>query len=245
MIQFKKNSNLYFINPIPVWKRIITEDDVGMSLVDFNDKLVSYANELYTGWEVDVPDERHLDKSQISDDYFTEMNNRHFFKQKNEPSVGKWHAVKPNNFLNLDIPEVKLLKNIILSDYKKALLEYNQIEQLDGIEFLEKLSHILDESWIQFYKNGDYKVLHNHLRYWEDINIQNIWAGGYYIDDGSPDIHQPYSGRFEFNIRNSHYIIKPVSGMILLWPGDILHMVHPFYGEGIRKCVNFNLSTRN
>jgi hypothetical protein len=82
------------------------------------------------------------------------------------------------------------------------------------------------------------------LRYWEDTDIHNIWAGGYYIDDGKPDIYQPYSGRFEFNIRNSHYIVKPTNGTILLWPGDILHMVHPFYGDGVRKCVNFNLSTR-
>jgi hypothetical protein len=244
MIPYRKEGNLYLINPIPVWKRELTSDDVGMQVDVFNEKLVSIATEFYSNWEIEVPDERHIDKSQISYDYFLEMDNREFFKQNNEPSVGKWHAVKPNNFLDLQIAEVQILKNILLSDYRNALNQYEQIEEGSVFNLTENTSYVMDESWIQFYKNGDYKVLHNHLRYWGDVDIHNIWAGGYYIDDGNPDIYQPYSGRFEFNIRNSHYIVKPTNGMILLWPGDILHMVHPFYGDGVRKCINFNLSTR-
>lgn len=243
MLKFKENSHLHFISPVPVWKRVVTDKDLGMPLKDFNDRLVKIATDYYKAWEVEVPDERHIDKSQISSDEFNSLNNRDFFRQETEPAVGKWHAVKTNNFLDLDFPEVKLLKKLILKDYMTALEEYSLVEKSNLSSFLKNCDFVIDESWIQFYKNGDHKVLHNHLRYGDDFNIKNIWAGGYYIDDGSPDIHQPYSGRFEFNVRNSHYIVKPVSGMIMLWPGDVLHMVHPFYGSSVRKCINFNLST--
>jgi hypothetical protein len=30
----------------------------------------------------------------------------------------------------------------------------------------------------------------------------------------------------------------------MLWPGDILHAINPFYGEKERICINFNLSSR-
>ena len=143
--------------------------------------------------------------------------------------------------------EVKKLKQIILNDYSKVLKQFSELEYDTeyNTDELNKSEFKLDESWMQFYKNGDYKVLHNHLRYEKDDNFKHIWAGGYYINDGNPDKWQPYSGRFEFNIRNNRYFVKPESGMIMLWPGDILHAVNPFYGSEDRICINFNLSLRN
>lgn len=241
-----ESNGLHLLSPIPIWKRKITNDEVG-NVENFNSKLIEISNQFYKQWETEVPDEKHLDKSSISDEYIEELNDRDIFSHTQKPAVGKWHAVPTNNFLNLDVPEVKKLKQIILNDYSKVLKQFSELEYDTeyNTDELNKSEFKLDESWMQFYKNGDYKVLHNHLRYEKDDNFKHIWAGGYYINDGNPDKWQPYSGRFEFNIRNNRYFVKPESGMIMLWPGDILHAVNPFYGSEDRICINFNLSLRN
>lgn len=243
MYKYAPNSNLHLINPIPVWKRIIKDEEVGQPIRQFNNKLVEIARDFYREWEIEVPDERHtLEKSNFPLEYYDELDKREFFYQSNYPAVGKWHAVQTNGFLNIDEKEVILLKSILLNDYKDMLTEYFNNE-FDGVQYYNE-NHVVDESWIQFYKNGDYKVQHNHLRYSEQIEMKNIWAGGYYLTDGEPDIRQPYSGRFGFNARNKTYLVKPEEGMILLFPGDAIHEVFPFYGKKERICCNFNLSTR-
>lgn len=239
-----KHGNLHFLQPIPLWKRIITEDEIGMPLQEFNNKLKQIAKEYYEEWVIEVPDEKYLEKSRIGESNVQRLSNREIFSHRNDPAIGKWHAVQTNNFLDIDAEEVKLLKDILMNDYITALHEYSKLT-FDAPEDAKNASNpVMDESWMQFYKNGDYKVLHNHLRYDDAPKYKNIWAGGYYIDDGDPDKWQPYSGRFEFNIRNNKYFVKPEPGLIMLWPGDILHAVHPFYGKRERICVNFNLSTR-
>jgi hypothetical protein len=243
MKKYSENSNLYLINPIPVWKRKITDEEVGQPISEFNDKLIEIAKNFYQEWELEVPDEKHVEKkSQLSMEYYEELDKREFFYQSNYPAVGKWHTVETNKFINIDEPEVNLLRKIILGDYHKMLTEYFDNE-FDGVQYFNK-NHVIDESWMQFYKNGDYKVQHNHLRYYEQLEFKNMWSGAYYLRDGKPDIRQPYSGRFGFNARNKTYLVKPEEAMILLFPADAVHEVFPFYGESERVCLNFNLSTR-
>lgn len=243
MKKFDENSNLHLIDPIPVWKRMITNEELGCSVKEFNDKLIQIAKKYYEEWLLEVPDEKHIDKSTIPQHYFEEMNNREAFEQVSYPAIGKWHGVKTNNFLDVLDKEVQLLKKIILGDYQKCLTEYFNFE-FNGVQNFNH-NHRMDESWLQFYKNGDYKVKHNHLRYSHtETEHKNMWAGGYYLSDGEPDITQPYTGRFCFNTRNKNYIVKPEEGMILLFPADVVHEVFPFYGKSERICLNFNLSTR-
>ena len=241
-----QDGSLHLLNPIPVWKRIITEEEVGCSIEVFNNNLINAAKQHYQNWEVEVPDEKHLDKSSIGKESINELSNREIFSHSEKPSIGKWHAVPTNNFLNLEIPEVRQLKDILVRDYQMALKQFANLE-FDTTYNLNEINALLpkmDESWIQFYKNGDNKVLHNHLRYEASDEYKHIWAGGYYINEGKPDKWQPYSGRFEFNIRHNRYFIKPKTGMILMWPGDILHAVNPFYGSEERICINFNLHSQ-
>ena len=82
-----------------------------------------YAKQFYDEWVLELPDEKHLDKSGIGEASIELLNNRPMFSHKNEPAVGKWHAVATNGFLNLEVPEVKLLKSILVNDYKKVLRE--------------------------------------------------------------------------------------------------------------------------
>ncbi len=68
------------------------------------------------------------------------------------------------------------------------------------------------------------------------------WAGAYYVDDGAPDPSMPYSGVLSFRVRDQNYLFRPKPGLLLLWPSEILHEVHPFYGTRDRVAINFNIS---
>ena len=92
-----------------------------MPLQKFNDKLKQIAKEYYEEWAVEVPDEKYLEKSRIGESNVQRLNSREIFSHRNDPAIGKWHAVQTNNFLNIDAEEVKLLKSILMNDYATAL----------------------------------------------------------------------------------------------------------------------------
>ena len=249
MEKFKNSQHLHYVAPVPVWYQILTPEDLGESVLSFNEKLKKIAKEYYAEWQVEVPDEKHLCISMFSKQMIQGISEQKTFNQRYSPAEGKWHAVPTNNFLNIDEPEIKKLKDIVMRSYSQALKEYHDSLNLFFMDYslescLKTHKSNVDESWIQFYKNGDYKVLHNHLRYGFDPAFEHIWAGGYYIQDGMPDPYQPYTGKFSFRIRDCNYYVKPEEGLIMLWPGDILHEVHPFYGDSERVCINFNLSMK-
>ena len=68
-----QDGSLHLLNPIPVWKRIITEEEVGCSIEVFNNDLIHAAKQHYQNWEVEVPDEKHLDKSSIGKESINEL----------------------------------------------------------------------------------------------------------------------------------------------------------------------------
>ena len=86
-------------------------------------------------------------------------------------------------------------------------------------------------------------MLHNHERYGPPYP-QHRWSGAYYIADGTPDETMPYSGMFSFRVRGTNYFVRPRPGLLMLWPADILHEVHPFYGAERRVVINFNINGR-
>lgn len=52
----------------------------------------------------------------------------------------------------------------------------------------------------------------------------------------------PYSGVLSFRVRNVNYFVRPAAGLLILWPADVLHEVHPFYGARERVVINFNIN---
>ena len=213
---------IVYFAPIPLYYKIIDVDDIE----EFNKKLSCIAKQEFSKELLDVPDEHYDDR------IIKIYKDQDFFVEHSKPSIGKWHGIKTNNFLSLSskYSEVDFLKNIILNEYKKtiSLLHKNEIEP------------ILTENWIQFYKDGDSKILHNHERY-EDHEYKNLWSGAYYIDDGNPKEFAKYSGLFSFKIREKNYYIKPKPGLMIMWESDLLHQVHEFYGERERIVLNWNI----
>ncbi len=223
----RKNANflnfkddIYHLAPIPIVYKILNNTE------NLNKQLIGIAKKISENI-LDVPDERQIEKLGNPIVFSDEV-----WKEDQKPAVGIWHRVATNNFLRIDEDPVKEIKKIIEDEYAKVL-------QLTTI--ISSITPEISESWIQFYKNGDSKVLHNHERYGPPYPSER-WSGAYYLDDGNPDPHMPYSGIFSFRVRDSNYYIKPKAGLLLMFPADILHEVHPFYGKKNRIVINFNIN---
>jgi hypothetical protein len=215
--------DLYHLAPIPVFYRVLDDPD----LSSWHAALVRIARERFSKDVLEVPDERHVQELGKVPAF-----PGHSWAEEHPPAVGIWHCVPTNGFLDLPEAPVQRLRERVLAEYVKTL---RVLEQYDGRKPL------LNESWIQFYRDSDAKVLHNHERYDRPF-FDRMWAGGYYIDDGAPAADMKYSGAFSFRVREVNYFVRPKPGLLMMWPADILHEVHPFYGQRERVVVNFNLS---
>lgn len=213
---------IFYFAPIPLYYKYINVENID----NFNETLKNIAINNQSKEVLQVPDERFDEKTiQIYEDL-------DFFAESYTPSIGKWHGIKTNNFLGLSkkYPEVSFLKNAIIEEYKNTISLLNN----------EDVNPILTENWLQFYENGDAKILHNHERY-EEHEYKNLWSGAYYLDDGNPKDLVKYSGLFSFKIGETNYYIKPKPGLMLMWPSHLLHQVHEFYGERERIVLNWNI----
>jgi hypothetical protein len=214
--------DVFHLAPIPVFYKVLDDVDVGA----LNAELIAAARAAMPREVLEVPDDRHRDTlGQVPD--FTAQQ----WKETHPAAVGIWHRVPTNAFLELQDTSVAWLKTKVLTEYVKTL---QLLGDYDGRKAL------LTESWIQFYQRGDQKVLHNHERY-DAPWYEQLWAGAYYLSDGSPDPAMKYSGVFSFKVRGASYFIKPRPGLLMMWPADVLHEVHPFYGTSERVVINFNL----
>jgi len=212
--------------PIPLLYRTIDVVD----LSQFNSDLLAAARKAFSKEILEVPDERHLhDLGSVPP--FPSV----AWREPQRPAVGVWHRVPKNSFLNLDNPAVNRLRAIVLESHRH-LVEIVGEEDYRGSELME--------NWIQLYQQGDYKVLHNHERYQTPF-ITNMWVGVYYIQDGEPDYDKKYSGLISFSIRGCNYLVRPKPGLLMIWPSDILHEVHAFYGKRERVVVNFHVRNVN
>lgn len=220
------SEDLFHLAPVPfIYHQV--EDE---KLSHWHSQLITDAHQSFSESILEVPDVRHI-KDLGAPPQFDALT---WSEDQNTP-IGVWHNVPTNGFLNLDREAIKTLRDLIEKRYLNVL-------KLMGIE--DEHEAWISESWIQFYKNGDYKVLHNHERYGPPYP-HNSWAGAYYIEDGLPDPTMPYSGILSLRIRQTNYYIRPRPGLLVMWPSDILHEVHPFYGSQERVVVNFNINTKN
>jgi hypothetical protein len=208
--------------PVPVLYRMLDWAD----LADFNGKLADVARQVFTREILDVPDERHLEDLGSVPTFPGTA-----WREPQRPAVGVWHRVRTNDFLNVADPSVERFRDVVL-DSHRHIVETVGEDEYYGSQLME--------NWIQFYQQGDYKVLHNHERYVAPF-IQDMWVGVYYVSDGDPDLDKKYSGLLSFSIRGCNYLIRPKPGLLLMWPSDILHEVHPFYGKSERIVVNFHI----
>jgi len=89
------------------------------------------------------------------------------------------------------------------------------------------------DAWFNVAAQGGYNAPHAHP-------LSEI-SGAYYVRTTEPPEGYPFSGRIDFYYqdKNTHFFPKP--GTLILFPGDMLHFVHPYYGAGHRICLSFNI----
>ncbi len=214
---------LYAFAPLPIYYKILDQSEE--TLIK---SLIAIAKKEMSESILEVPDERHIDKTPFVKE------NYDFFVEQNTPAKGIWHGIKTNNFLGLSAiyGEVSALKKHIENEYINCV-KFGDREE-------GQINPHITENWIQFYKNGDSKVLHNHERYFPPV-YDNMWSGAFYLNDGKPLENHKYSGLFSFKYRNKNYYIRPKNGLMLMWQSDLLHEVHEFYGEEERIVLNWNI----
>lgn len=218
-----ENEGIYAFAPIPIYYKITDASQDWLI-----NKIIEIAKAEYKLSLLDVPDERHIENSPFN------HNDYAMFTENIEPAKGVWHGIKTNDFLGLSAlhSEILALKNYIIKEYGNCV-------KIGDKEDGQVIPHIT-ENWIQFYKNGDSKILHNHERYFPPV-YKNMWSGAFYLSDGKPDKTVKYSGLFSFKIRGKNYYIRPQKGLMIMWQSDLLHEVHEFYGEEERIVLNWNI----
>jgi hypothetical protein len=218
------SEDLFHLAPVPFIYHEVKEEGIDL----WHEQLIEEARKSFPEPVLEVPDVRHINDLGGAPDFEAGT-----WAETQYTPVGVWHNVPTNGYLSLDSSPVRALRRLVEERYLNAL-------RLLGVSPWRK--PLISESWIQFYKPGDYKVLHNHERYGPPYP-SHPWAGAYYIDDGEPDPTMPYSGILSFRIRQTNYYVRPRVGLLVMWPNDILHEVHPFYGARERIVVNFNINT--
>ena len=83
-------------------------------------------------------------------------------------------------------------------------------------------------AWANVMRTGAYQLAHRHG--------DAVWSGVYYVEAG----REP-GGEITFARGHASLSIKPTTGLMLIFPGDLLHSVAPYTGAGTRISVAFNL----
>ena len=160
-------------------------------------------------------------------------------------------AQMTTNYLNENLfdeqhPIIQWLKQSI----ERAVVDYSEYLRIDySIDFQV-------QGWGNVNRLGDYHNLHNHPRSW--------LSGTYYAavpgqdtlpagrDDRTPNCISFFDPRPQANMNairgdgqfDPEYRIKPIPGLLILWPSFLHHLVHPNLSRETRISVSFNIVAR-
>jgi uncharacterized protein (TIGR02466 family) len=163
--------------------------------------------------------------------------------QLNRSNLGGWRS-EPD-LLEWPYPEIATLKSMILDGI-------TQVMKLAGGGRPVRLEMDYNlVAWANVNRRGNYNVSHTHPG--------NDWSGVYYVTMGEPDPDRAMNGIIEFQDPRPagmaapipgfdfghRQTITPSAGLMLVFPSWHVHMVHPFFGEGERISLAFNMALRS
>lgn len=156
-------------------------------------------------------------------------------------NVGGWHS--SNDFLSQGHPAVIALR----AEIQRAVQTLSKIVARDPED--ERHAQFQLEGWANLAKFGQYHSLHSHPN--------ACWSGVYYVT-GNPEAppEYPLSGRLELidprpgaslsyadhTVLYGRFLVNPSPGQMVLFPGWLQHVVHPYFGDEERITVAFNAS---
>lgn len=138
--------------------------------------------------------------------------------------------------------------NFIMNTYDNKYINFIRNETLDGIKDILKSVYnfsgdfkmSIDKSTILTYDNYTFLNVHKHFDadYYSYNKVNEIYlVGVYYIDDGDPEINNKYCGCVSFLTNNKTLHIRPKSGTLLLWEGNLQHLVNPFFSKSNKQRI--------
>jgi uncharacterized protein (TIGR02466 family) len=106
------------------------------------------------------------------------------------------------------------------------------------------------DCWANVSRRGQYNSVHDHAG--------ATWSGVYYVSGGEPDNDDPLNGKLELldprigvnvfggeeGLFGGRYFVEPMPGLMVIFPGWLKHMVHPFTGSGERISISFNVNVQ-
>ncbi len=152
-------------------------------------------------------------------------------------NIGGWQST--HDLMSWEVPELKQLGAWINQAFGAVMsreLGTKAFQYRYGVN-----------AWANVNEGGDYNRTHTHPN--------NHWSGVYYVDTGRPDPNivpngaiefidpRPAAGVFEFpgTFLPATWTLQPESGTMLMFPSWLRHGVLPYFGEGPRISIAFNL----
>jgi uncharacterized protein (TIGR02466 family) len=103
------------------------------------------------------------------------------------------------------------------------------------------------KAWANVSRKGNYHRIHNHPA--------SAWSGVYYVEAGGDSPGHPLSGVLELcdprpftemvatpgSPFGQRVIFRAEAGMMVLFPSWLYHFVNPFFGDGERISIAFNI----
>ena len=106
---------------------------------------------------------------------------------------------------------------------------------------------VIDISWANVYRTGDYCVPHSELRATASVV--------YCLDPGDEDLDDPRSGRLCFvdprlrqccqeqeGCMTTAFLPEMVAGTMLIYPSQLVHVVNPYTGRRPRITMSWNIN---
>jgi uncharacterized protein (TIGR02466 family) len=152
-------------------------------------------------------------------------------------NVGGWQS-EPD-LITWDVPELKQFRQWINQAFSAVMAS-----ELGTGRFKSRYAVT---GWANVNEYGDYNRTH--------IHPNNHWSGVYYLDIGQPVPSLVPNGAIEFIdprpacgvidfpeiLLPDTWTIHPETGLMLLFPSWLRHSVLPYFGEGLRITIAFNL----
>lgn len=162
-------------------------------------------------------------------------------KNVQKSNQGGWHS--DEDLLTWGGPEIAQLQEWIVGAFQDLTLVTSGGQQYQGKLELN--------AWANLNRKGDYNMVHTHPAC--------VWSGAYYVETGDPPTPEhPKSGVIEFlDPRAGIEMVvtpglpfaqtksaSPVAGEMIVFPSWLKHFVHPYWGEGDRISIAFNIRIR-
>lgn len=154
-------------------------------------------------------------------------------KKEQHSNIGGWQSERDLHAkLGVGTPYSNALLKLF-SSFSAPMMDYiNSCCSKWNVKPSKSYDWDYTDAWFNVSARGGYNAPHTHPL--------SAISGAYYIRTEEPPAGYPFSGRIDFYNENGEQYYFPKAGTLILFPGTMLHFVHPYYGTGHRICLSFN-----